>query len=129
MRNEGIFTNSATGKINIDRAFRALYNFAQNQNSFTNQGEIIIGAEAAGAAMGEGILTLYNFSNGAGGKISIDRVSTGIAVSSLTNLEFINNGTISFGKSSSVPVLINVETSGAFSNKAGAVIEEQWCYQ
>jgi hypothetical protein len=123
LRNEGIFTNSATGKIYIDRAFRALYNFTQNQNSFTNQGEIIIGAEAAGAAMGEGILTLYNFSNAAGGKISIDKVNTGIEVSSFTGLEFINNGTITLGRSSSVPVLINIQTSGAFINKAGAVIE------
>ncbi len=94
VRNEGLFTNSAGASLYIDRAFRALYNFAQNQNAFTNQGEIIIGGEPAGTTMGEGILTLYNFTNAAGGKISIDRVATGIEVSSLFGIELINHGTI-----------------------------------
>lgn len=121
--NQGLFTNSPNAKFYVDRAFRGIYNFAQNSNSFTNHGDIFIGGVATGATIEYGIVTLYNFTNAAGGMINIDRSSTGIDIGSATGLEFMNNGSITFGKSASVPELMLIGSLGAFNNSTGGVIE------
>lgn len=123
VRNEGIFANAAGAKMYIDRAYTAIENFAQNSNSFTNNGEILIGGVAGGPVMGYGIYTLYNFANGTSGIISIDRATTGIETGSQTTIEFINNGAIIFGKSASVTTLINIGSLATFSNNATGQIE------
>jgi hypothetical protein len=94
--NQGQFTNNAGAGIRTDRSAQAgLLN--QNNSSFTNAGEIILGANAD---IGQfGIVNWFTFNNLDAGEIAIDRYSTfGIDnATALTSGTLNNSGQITVG--------------------------------
>jgi hypothetical protein len=97
IRNEGTFTNSTGGNIQIDRwTDTGLYNQA---GSFTNSGNITLGASAATGK--DGLFNNAIFNNTGAGLIQIDRSFTA-GISNLFSATFTNSATIIIGSLASV---------------------------
>ncbi|AXE18440.1 hypothetical protein DR864_12095 [Runella rosea] len=114
--NQASFSNSAGGRITIDRANNsALYNTGSN---FVNSATITIGASAS--VTGNGLTNEASFTNTTGGLIQIDQTGgRGIA----NTATFINAATINVGSLSTVTGNgVWVSPSGSFSNNAGGNI-------
>ncbi len=116
IRNEGTFTNSG-GNIQIDRwTDTGLYNEA---GSFTNSGNITIGASAATGK--DGLFNRVIFSNTGAGLIQIDR-SFAAGISNLFSATFTNSARIIIGSLASVGNwgILNLAT---FNNNTGGDIK------
>jgi len=111
--NNGTVFNNAGAEMHLDRADK---NGIENNGSFTNAGDITIGAIDLGQF---GILNKGTFDNATGAEIAIDRSDdTGLRNASGT---FTNSGKITLGASASVGTngLINF---AVFNNQAGGEI-------
>lgn len=115
--NQGIFTNTANGRLFIDRV--TILGISQNGIAFTNQGAITIGALSAGNTISFGIYAQWDFNNAAG-QINIDRVSNAIVADSRT---FTNTGVMNIGASTTVPSILSSDGTGTFSNDTGGQIK------
>ncbi|WP_020606577.1 beta strand repeat-containing protein [Spirosoma spitsbergense] len=112
----GSFTNTASGRISIDRATRAGLYIRPSGGSFDNSGTLTIGAVAS-----VGLYGLENeggsFNNTAGSSLSIDRATTA-GLYNYSGGRFVNSATLTIGAS---------VTGTAIDNRAGATINNQGC--
>ena len=117
----GILINFATGKIYIDRVTTAAISYIEIDNS----GEIAIGSIAAGNTMELGLDVFQKVTNNTGGRISFDHVK--VAVQFRQRNDMINEGTVTIGKTTTVPDLIKITNGtivpGQLHNHAGGVFE------
>lgn len=121
--NAGSFTNTATGEMQLDRAFgNGIWH--TGTFAFQNDGKIRIGSLANTG--GSGILNAgLSFSNTVGAVIDLDRVGRGI-----TNTKpFVNAGRIRLGSNASIPGggILNGNgsnsTSATITNLPGGLIQ------
>lgn len=116
LRNFGTVTNAATGQMHISRIKTS--GIENYQATFTNLGAIRIGAVAETPGRW-GINNSGNFTNSAGGQVSINRVEEAIIASNQT---MYNAGTITVGDIAAVPYLVSPLGLGTFSNSNGGVL-------
>ena len=114
--NRATFVNQAGGRIQIDNSTTyGLYN--AGSGSFVNSATIIIGASASVGQFG--LLNNSSFSNGVGGRITIDRASS-LGLFNTDNGSFVNSATIAIGASATVGA--GIQNDATFANNTGGSI-------
>ena len=124
--NNGLITNTATGKLFIDRVITAAIQttWVVSGPVIYNFGEITIGSLSGGNVLVNGIMVGRSVYNRAGAVINIDRAGTAFLFS---GSDVINEGAITVGKNTEVPQLVKIAngiiTPGNLSNQANGVFE------
>ncbi|MCA0230892.1 MAG: T9SS type A sorting domain-containing protein [Bacteroidetes bacterium] len=118
LTNSGSFTNQSGGEIYIDGTVNTA--FSNRENTFTNDGKVVIGANAAVGRLGvsnssDGILTNN-------GEIYIDRLNTTNSTGILNSASFTNQGKVVIGANSSTLGVTGLNNTSSFLNKSGGEI-------
>ncbi|MBI5917593.1 MAG: T9SS type A sorting domain-containing protein [Bacteroidetes bacterium] len=113
--NDELFTNSSSGEIHIDRS--TSYALLNQVGTFTNAGDISIGANASVGGNGIVIASGTTFNNNTGGEIQIDNsTSNGILMAGTFN----NQAIITIGANASVGAY-GISCSNTFNNSGGQI--------
>ena len=118
LSNSGSFTNQSGGEIYIDGTESVA--FFNSDNTFTNDGKVVVGANAAVGRFG-----VSNSSNGVltnNGEIHIDRFNATNSNGIINSASFINQGKVVIGANSSTLGVIGLKNMRNFSNKSGGEI-------
>ena len=116
--NGGSFTNQLGGEIYIDGTGNTA--FSNSKNTFTNDGKVVMGANAAVGRFG-----VSNSSSGVinnNGEISIDRFNTNNGYGIFNTASFTNQGKVVIGANSSTLGVTGLNNTSSFLNKSGGEI-------